>query len=59
MGHNDTSMEEQLQRMWAEQGENVGVPEEVRKLLNSAFTNVPVSSFPKLACGKGMCILGS
>lgn len=56
MGHNDTSMEEQLQRLWAEEGENVGVPQNVRRLLNSAFKKVPVSSFPKLPCGKGMYI---
>lgn len=59
MGHNDTSMEEQLERLWREQGENVGVPEEVRRLLNSAFTKVPVSSFPRLSCGKGEASSGA
>ncbi|KAG0576205.1 hypothetical protein M758_5G061500 [Ceratodon purpureus] len=59
MGHSDTSMEEQLQKLWEEQGDNVGVPEEVRRLLNSAFAKVPVSSFPQLPCGKVLEISGN
>lgn len=48
-------MEEQLQALWEEQGETiVGVPEGVRDLLNSAFAQVPVLSFPKLPYGKGI-----
>lgn len=57
MGVNDNSMEQQLERLWEEQGENVGVPQKVRELLNAAFTKVPVSSFPKLPCGKGTCVI--
>lgn len=59
MGHNDTSMEEQLKRLWAEEGENVGVPQSVRRLLNSAFMKVPVSSFPKLPSDKVLEISGN
>lgn len=58
MGVNDNTMEQQLERLWEEQGENVGVPQKVRELLNAAFTKVPVSSFPKLPCGKVLEISG-
>lgn len=54
MGKSDVSTEEQLQEFWESQGDSVGVPEGVRELLNTAFANVPISSFPKLACGKGI-----
>ena len=54
MGKSDVSTEEQLREFWENQGDSVGVPEGVRELLNTAFSNVPVSSFPKLACGKGI-----
>ncbi len=51
----DKPMEEQLQALWEEQGEmTVGVPQGVRDLLNSAFAQVPVLSFPKLPYGKGI-----
>jgi hypothetical protein len=56
MGRSDEKpMEEQLQALWEEQGEMiVGVPQGVRDLLNSAFAQVPVLSFPKLPYGKGI-----
>jgi hypothetical protein len=55
MGRSDDKpMEEQLQALWEEQGEMiVGVPQGVRDLLNSAFAQVPVLSFPKVPNGKG------
>lgn len=52
MGLGDKSMEEQLRELWEEHGDNPGVPQSVRDLLNSAFRKVPVSQFPKLP-GKG------
>lgn len=51
-------MDEQLQELWEEQGEKIGVPQAVRDLLNSAFAKVPVSSFPKLPYGKVVEISG-
>jgi hypothetical protein len=53
MGSSDKAIDEQLQELWEEQGEKIGVPQGVRDLLNSAFAKVPVSSFPKLPYGKG------
>lgn len=53
MGSGDKAIDEQLQELWEEQGEKIGVPQGVRDLLNSAFAKVPVSSFPKLPYGKG------
>jgi hypothetical protein len=53
MGSSDKPIDEQLQELWEEQGEKIGVPQGVRDLLNSAFAKVPVSSFPKLPYGKG------
>ncbi|CAK9197873.1 unnamed protein product [Sphagnum jensenii] len=59
MGSDDKPMEEQLQALWEEQGEMiVGVPQGVRDLLNSAFAQVPVLSFPKLPYGKVLEISG-
>ncbi|CAM6014128.1 unnamed protein product [Sphagnum balticum] len=60
MGRSDDKpMEEQLQALWEEQGEMiVGVPQGVRDLLNSAFAQVPVLSFPKLPYGKVLEISG-
>ncbi len=36
MGSNDKPMDEQLQELWEEQGERIGVPQGVHDLLNSA-----------------------
>ncbi|KAH9548900.1 hypothetical protein CY35_11G111500 [Sphagnum magellanicum] len=60
MGRSDDKpMEEQLQALWEEQGEMiVGVPQGVRDLLNSAFAQVPVLSFPKVPNGKVLEISG-
>jgi hypothetical protein len=53
MGSSDKPMDEQLQHLWEEQGEKIGVPQGVRDLLNSTLAKVPVSSFPKLPYGTG------
>jgi hypothetical protein len=42
MGSSDKPMDEQLQELWEEQGEKIGVPQGVRDLLNSAPTHKSV-----------------
>jgi hypothetical protein len=44
---------QQLEELWTQNGEKRGVPQGIRRLLNTAFTNVQVSSFPDLPSGKG------
>jgi hypothetical protein len=44
---------QQLEELWTQNGEKRGVPQSIRRLLNTAFTNVQVSSFPDLPSGKG------
>jgi hypothetical protein len=44
---------QQLEELWTLNGEKRGVPQGIRRLLNTAFTNVQVSSFPDLPSGKG------
>ncbi|CAK9215786.1 unnamed protein product, partial [Sphagnum troendelagicum] len=49
---------QQLEELWTQNGEKRGVPQSIRRLLNTAFTNVQVSSFPDLPSGKVVEIPG-
>jgi CBS domain-containing protein len=49
---------QQLEELWTQNGEKRGVPQGIRRLLNTAFTNVQVSSFPDLPSGKVVEIPG-